>query len=236
MSDITTDEPVNRDIAEVKAAKDLSFDEQVADLARFVQNEPLIREIDCKVLKYCFERKDLSDIESQMALYPEFGAAPRDQYTLIMELVNHYGLEFFELDEDGDPVLEADKRGLSENEIDDLVVGFAFQTTEVGKAVSDMLDPLQRLTQLMDIVPARRDTYIEILDFLRDKHSFAEVDSLLRGRDIMLEGSGVDGQPVQASVFVDKLERAGGVFFFSGWQTSEAGVEFLSSVQCPNSN
>jgi hypothetical protein len=231
MSDSAPAEAANKDIATVKAAKELSFDEKASNLARFIQREPQIREIDYKVLKYCIECRGLSDIEDRIAGYPEFKTATRDQYSLITELVNHYGLEAFELDKAGNPVLEADKVGLSENEIDDLVVGYAYQTTEVGKAVNDRFDPKHRLVELFDIVPQRYDTYIEILEFLCDKHSFAEVDSLLRGRDVLFSERGAGDQAIQSSVFVDKLERAGGIFFNDGWQITEAGRELLATIR-----
>jgi hypothetical protein len=230
VSDSAPAEAANKDIAAVKVAKRLSFDEKVDDLARFIQREPLIREIDYQVLRYCLERRDLPDIEERIAGYPEFKAAARDQYSLITELVNHYGLKVFELDKAGNPVLEADKTGLSENEIDDLVIGYAYQTTEVGKAVNDKFDPKHRLVELFDIVPQRYDTYIEILEFLCDKHSFAEVDSLLRGRDILFSERAAGDQAIQSSVFVDKLERAGGIFFNDGWQITEAGRELLATI------
>jgi len=229
--DISNDVPVNKDIAEVKAVKELTFDEKVNDLARFVQNEPLIRELDVKVLAYCATRKGLTDIEDQIAQYPEFKSAPRDQYHLVMELVDHYGLTFYELDEAGNPVTEDDKSGLSENEIDDLVASFAFETTEVGHAVAEMLDPQRRLQELLAIVPERYDTYIEILEFLREKHSFADVDSLLRGRAVLRVGRQPDDQAVQTSVFVDKLERVGAICFEAGWHITEAGEAFLSTLQ-----
>jgi hypothetical protein len=229
MSDSAPAEAANKDIAKVKAAKELSFDEKVNNLARFVQREPQIREIDCKVLRYCLERRDLSDIEDRIAGYPEFKTATRDQYSLITELVTHYGLEIFELDKAGNPVLEADKAGLSENEVDDLVLSYAYQTTEVGRVVNDRFDPKRRLVELFDIVPQRYGTYIEILEFLRDKHSFAEVDSLLRGRDILFSEREAGDRAIQPSVFIDKLERAGGIFFNGGWQITEAGKELLAT-------
>lgn len=222
------DEAVNKDLAEVHEAPECSFDEQVANLTRFIHFEPLIREIDYQVLCFCNERKGLSDIEEFIAQLPQFKGATRDQYHLITELVDHYGLEFFELDEAGNPVSEADKAGLTEDEIDDLVVSFAYLTTEVGREVAAQLDPKKRLADLFEAEPRRVETYVALLEFLREKHSFADVDTFMRGcASAELSREAGDGG-VQPSVFVDRLERAAGLFYDGGWQTTEAGVAFLA--------
>jgi hypothetical protein len=228
--DITLTEPVNKDIASEAAREVLTFDERVSDLSKLIRFEPLIREIDYKVLKYCLEPRRLSDIEERIAGYPEFKFATRDQYTLITELANHYGLVVFELDEAGKTVLESDKEGLSEDEIDDLVVDFAYQTTEVGKVVIDKLDPKHRLIELLDSVPQRYDAYIKIMEFLREKHTFADIDLLFLEQGMQFFGGEAGDQAIQPSVFVDKLERAGGVFFDGGWQITQAGVQLLAAI------
>lgn len=231
MSDNTLEKAANKDRSVEKAVEKLTLDEKIQKLDRFIHFEPLIREIDYKILTYCLKRRNLSDIEERIAQYPEFKAAPRDQYSLITELVEQQGLEFFELDEAGNVVLESDKAGLSENEIDDLVVDFAYQTTEAGKVISEQYNPQRRMLELFETVPQRYETYIEILAFLQDRHSFAEVDSLLRGRETSFAEQGEHTQTVQSSVFIDKLERAGGVFFNEGWHITEAGREVLASVK-----
>lgn len=66
--------------------------------------------------------------------------ATRDQFALVSELVDHGGLALFELDAAGNVVTEADTEGLTENEIDDLVASFAYETTEVGRAVAERLN------------------------------------------------------------------------------------------------
>lgn len=222
-------EPVTKDRAHQKAKRVLSFDEQVADLDKFINFEPLIREIDYKILVYCSVRRGLSDIEQHIATFPEFKGATRDQYHLITELVHHYGLQFFELDAAGVPVTPERKEGLTENEIDDLVVGFAYELTDVGKRIVETMDPQVRLSELFDAEPQRQTLYEDILAFLAQKHSFAEVDTYIAQlAPADLAHCAGDGG-VQSSVFVDKLERAGGLFYDGGWQTSEAGASFLAT-------
>ncbi|WP_080797585.1 hypothetical protein [Arabiibacter massiliensis] len=231
MSDIAqADVPANKDLADRKAACEPTFDEKVNGLMRFIHFEPLIRELDYQVLLYCTERKGLSDIEEHLASLPEFKAATRDQYSLITELVHHHGLEFFELDEAGNPVGEADKAGLTENEVDDLVAGYAYRTTEAGLEVAARMDPARRLADLLEAEPHRRDAYLALLEFLQEAHSFAQVDGFLRGCNVAELARQAGDGGVQPSVFVDKLERAGVIIYDGGWQATEAGRAALAQL------
>lgn len=226
------DEPANRDLA--KGAKTqatpATFEEKVEALDRFIHFEPLIREIDYKVLLLCEERRGLTAIEEAIAALPEFAGATRDQFALVSELVDHGGLTLFELDAAGNVVTEADMEGLTENEIDDLVASFAYETTEVGCAVAERLNPIRRFAALIEAAPEREPLYMALLSFLREKHSFADVDSYVRSEEgaKVLAQAGVMG--MQPSVFVDKLERAGVVAFLHGWQTTEAGRAILNAA------
>lgn len=222
------DEPVSKDRAQKKERRELSFEEQVADLSRFIQFEPLVREIDYKILVFCKERRELSEIERYVATLPQFKSATRDQYSLITELVNHYGLEFFELDAQGNSVTEADKEGLDEDGIDDLVESYAYQTTEVGLAIVKEFSPRARLEGLFEISPHRREAYELVMRFLAERHSFADIDTMLRLRGDVQLGFSPSGEPVQMSVLVDKLERAGMIEFDGGWILSDEGRAMLA--------
>jgi hypothetical protein len=70
---------------------------------------------------------------------------------------------------------------------------------------------------------------VEILDFLTTKRNFGEVDALLRNRAALSRGE----ETIQPSVFVDKLEKAGAVFWQDGWQASEGGREYLLARKLP---
>lgn len=182
------------------------------------------------MLLLCEERRGLTAIEEAIAAFPEFAGATRDQFALVSELVDHGGLALFELDAAGNVVTEADTEGLTENEIDDLVASFAYETTEVGRAVAERLNPAHRFAALVEAAPEREPLYRALLSFLREKHSFADVDSYVRSEEgaKVLAQAGVAG--MQPSVFVDKLERAGMVAFFHGWQTTEAGRAILNAA------
>jgi hypothetical protein len=210
---------------------ELTLEQRVDKVITAVIQQPLNREVLYKILKACKTPQRLRALEERIATYPEFHQTTQPQYYLIMWLVSEGGLDQIELDAQGQEVTIEQKQGLSEDEIDDLVEDVAFQATDAGLLVIKELDPTHRLIELLDIVPEWYDTYVEILDFLTQKRSFAEVDTLLRGRDTLLVGRKSDDRPLQPSVFIDKLEAAGGIHWNEGWQLTKEGRELLATIK-----
>jgi hypothetical protein len=208
-----------------------TYQERYEKLRKYVFSNPPHREINYKILKHCREACPLRDLETHVAAYPEFKKARQSEYFLIKWLVDHGGLEELEIDEEGAVILSEQKEGLTEDEIDDLVVDFAFLTTDVGLDIVEELDPQHRLIELLEIEPRHYDTYIEVLEFLQEPRGFAKVDTLLRGRDVLWIGRGKLSQAMQPSVFVDRLERAGGVFWDEGWMLTPEGKELLETIK-----
>jgi hypothetical protein len=208
-----------------------TFDDQVARITQAVLQNPLHRELLYKVLEYCCETRMLQDVEDRIASYPEFPEAHQSQYILITYLVKAGGLELSEIDAEGAMITSEQKEGLSENEVDDLVADFAFKTTEAGLAVVEKLNPRVRLEELLGVVPEYYDTYLEVLEFLQQKHSTAEIDTLLRGRPVLLVQRDPGDRPIQSSVFIDMLERAGGIAWEEGWYVTPEGRELLASLR-----
>ena len=211
---------------------EIAFSRQVARLTESVVRHPLHRELMYKVLVYCQDSRDLTDLENKIATFPEFERASTDQYHIIETLERAGGLERFELDEEGDLVTPERKEGLTEDEIDDLVWSYAFMTTPAGVAVVEQHTPRARIIELLDLVPDRKDTYVELLDFCSEEpRSYNEICSLLKGRDSLVRF--VDGEPqtMQPSVFVDKLESAGGMEWRNGWVLTEEGRAYLEELR-----
>jgi hypothetical protein len=212
---------------EDKPPVEMTFADKVAKVEEAVFRSPLHRELLYKVLKYCRSMQALQDIEERIATYPEFTQAGQSQYILITYLIKAGGLETFDLDEEGQVITKEQKAGLSEDEIDDLVMSFAYQTTEAGLAVVEKMSPKTRLMELLDVTPSYYDTYLEVLEYLQEKHSTTEIDTLLRGRPVLMAQRDPLERPIQPSVFIDKLERAGGIVWQDGWVTTDEGKELL---------
>lgn len=206
--------------------------QRLARLEAAVTRHPLHREILYRTLAFCQQRRELSAIEDEIASYPEFARATQDQYHLIVALEQAGGLVRTPLDADGADVTPERLTGLTEDEADDLVATYAFSTTDAGVALVEQHAPRARLIELMGLVPERTDTYVELMAYLEEEpRTYAQICALLQGRPALLR-VGPDGEPqqMQPSVFLDKLEQAGGVEWDEGWVLTREGREFLDEL------
>lgn len=210
----------------------LTFDERVERLMRVVDNKASHKELLRKMLVHCQQQRALAEVEQTVQGYPEFRAAGQNPYRLIVYLVEGGGLEKLELDEEGNRVTDDCKAGLTEDEVDDLVVSYALKTTDVGRVVADRLAPKKRIKNLLSLLPERFDAYIDLLKFCQEPRSMTAIDKLLSSRDLSAMKSLNPGTSVaiKPSVFVDKMERAGGIVWKDGWTLTEEGKAFLESV------
>jgi hypothetical protein len=209
------------------------FSRDVAKLSESITRQPMYREVFYKVLAHCAdESRPLTEVEQFVAALPAFKQTASNPYHFIEVLEKAGGLERFSFDEEGEVVTEERTRGLTEDEIDDLVVSYGFMTTPAGLAVVEQHTPRARIIELLNLVPERKDAYIELLEFCSEEpRTYAEVDQLFRGRDVLVRM--VDGEPqtMQPSVFLDKLEAAAGIEWNGGWVLTEEGRAFLAELK-----
>jgi hypothetical protein len=227
------DEPVaiGGEKTEQKPSQDLgelSFEERLRTLEEVVCRNPQNREIHYKTLKYLDEFRVLPDVEGFIQACPEFSSATQSPYFLLLFLIKGGGIDCFELDCNGAIIHEGQKAGLDEDQLDDLIAQFAYQSNEVGRTFVNSFSPENRLHKLLQESPDYHDTYLEILQFLTEKQSMANIDTLLRGRDVLMANREPDDRPVQPSVFIDKLEKVGAIYWDSGWTTSPELHDFLA--------
>ena len=209
------------------------FGRMVAKVTEAVTRNPLQRELFYKVLSFCQESKPLREIEQMVMALPGFERTSANAYHFIAVMENAGGLERFELDDEGDVVDDARKAGLTEDEIDDLVAEYAFMTTPAGQAVVEQHTPRARIIELLGLVPERRDTYIELMEFLAEEpRTYNAVTQLLDGRDVLwhLDSKG-NPELMQPSVFLDKLHDAAAIEWQQGWQLSEEGRAYLDELK-----
>jgi len=228
------EESVFIDVSKRSPALDLEtldFEERVEHLKATIVRHPLHREIHYKTLRFCQKRHTLPEVEEFIMSCPEFASASQSAYYLLQFLLKGGGTIVYELDEEGEIVLPEQKEGLTEDEVDDLVAQIAFETNEFGRELVEQMSPKKRLLELLEITPDYYDTFIEVLEFLTEKQSFADVDTLLRGRDVLMAGRDPDDRPIQPSVFVDKLERAGGIVWKDGWMITEEAKDVLATLK-----
>ena len=131
-----------------------SLDTAEGRVRAVVMKQTLHRDILSKTLGFCREQRALTDVEDEIATYPEFQCATQDQYHLIGFLVDAGGLDQLEVDVDGEVVCEERKAGLTEDEMDNLVVSYSFVTTAAGLVVFGSNSDLTR--GCVTLSPARR--------------------------------------------------------------------------------
>lgn len=226
-------DPVENDVSVVEEIPvELTYDQKYDKLGMAVTKHSLNRDPMYQALRYCFEEKPLREVEDYIASLPSFARSTMNQYYMLQVLVRAYGMEMIERDIDGNQVTPEQKEGLSEDEIDDLVYAFSFQTTDIGRDFVEQNSAHSRLAALINYKPERKDTYIELLEFIAEQpRSYDEVKELLAGRpilEVVIDGT---HETMQPSVFVDKLDRAGAIAWDKGWNLTEEGREFLEELK-----
>ena len=227
------DEPDVPDAKDVPDEQDEEalFQAKLLKVCDLLQANPLNRAMMCKILKACMsERQVLNKLEEYIQEQPEFKSITQPPYYLIKWLLENEALNIIELDQEGNVITPEQKEGKSEDEIEDLIEDVAFITNEVGRMAALEFSPANRLMPLLEAKPDRYDTYIELLEFLKEPRSYNEVDKLLRGRDVLMSGRTGDERPIQPSVFIDKLAQSGSINFIDGWVITEEGKELLDMI------
>lgn len=208
-----------------------SFEQRYQTLLDVINNKPSHSEILRRILAFCRERKDFTEVEDKVQTYPEYSNAGQNPFRLITYLLDGDGLDLLELDEAGNELTDEQKTGLTEDEIDDLIDTYALETTEVGRAVADDLAPERRLDQIFGFFSDRRPLFTELLEFCRQPRSFKEIEKLFAGRDFSAIKTlhPESGLAVKPTVFVDNMEKSGGLVWKDGWIITKEGEEYLKA-------
>jgi hypothetical protein len=225
-----TQEQITQEPVEAPDTQESAFEQSVDRTIHLLLSNNLNRPTLYRILSAtATEPMRLFDLEELIQAMPEFKNATQPPYFLIDWLIKTEALSFTEVDAQGIPITDEQREGKTEDEIDDMIEDMIIETTAVGRETLAVFDPEQRLADLLQDVPERFDTYLEVLDFLTEKHSYNEVDQLLRDRPILMSGRAQDDRPMQPSVFVDKLAAAGGIIFDRGWVITPEGRAVLKA-------
>ena len=205
-----------------------SSDEKLAELQYAIARQPLLREILYKTLQFCRVEANLETLEKEVASFPEYATCRYSAVALANILVKHYGLKLVEHSSDGSVVQEADKKGLSEDEVDDLVAFVSYVTTPEGEVLVEQHEPAFRLAQLLEVDSSYDAVYQELLEYLYEQpRSYNDVKNHFKNEPLSSHIVGGNLQSMQPSVFVDRLERAGAIVWNGGWTLSDAGMEYV---------
>lgn len=208
--------------------QELSFSQKVERINGLFLRNNLNRPVLYRILsEAAAEPVLLSELEARVVEMPGFDTATQPPFTLIEWLIDAQAVSLVDVDEEGSPITDADKADKTEDEIDDMVFDQLVTITEQGAEALAMFDPAGRVADLLDEKPTRAATYIELLQFLKEKRSYGDIDKLLRGNPVLMDGVALGGRPMQPSVFVDKLASAGAIIYEQGWHITPEGLRVL---------
>ena len=206
-------------------------EESLFELASAIHKSPLHREILLRILTTCSEPKAMSALEKEIASWPEFATAVHDQAWLIECMVEHGGLERLYLGIDGDVYGKEQVEDLCEDDFFAEIEDEAFLTTEIGRMVAEEYSPRVHLTKLLEQVPARLETYLKVLDYVKETpRQYTELHNLLKDNPILVLDPFYQDK-IQPSVFIDKLEQTGVIQWNNGWKLSQEGNDILTEIK-----
>lgn len=172
----------------------------------------------------------LGELEARIEALPGYAKHKNPPYFPVSWLRDVGALEELFLDAAGTVYEAKDLEALDEDAFDDLVAQYAYRTTDNGRKLAEEFNPARRLAALLEKEPARKEAYLDLLGFLREKRSFSEIDRFLcecHAHNLTAQ----DGTTVQPSMFIDKLGTTGAVDFDGGWMMTKEGKEMLDAVK-----
>jgi len=210
--------------------RELSFSQKVEKINALLLANTLNRPVLYRILAATEAGSVSFDIlEMMIQDMPEFKTSTQPQAALIDWLVKVDALALIDVDIDGNRITEETRKGKTEDEIDDLVFNTLVELTEYGKGSLEIFNPRDRIELLLGERPQRYDTYIDLLNFMKEKRTYNEIDSFLRGNPILLDGLKLGARPMQPSVLVDKLSSAGAIYYEDGWMITPEGESVLGN-------
>jgi hypothetical protein len=209
-----------------------TFEEEYEKAQQVIQQNPKFKQVFIRLLQKCSQEPHrLDELEPFVQMQPGYEMLNQPPFFPIHWLEQSFMFEELFLDAEDNLYTQADLEGLSEDEFDDLITQYAFQTTEVGLAIMKEYDPKQRLSALFGETPERAEIYLDVLNLATTKRSLAEIDRRIRASDAF-ESLRSDAEvPLTPGMFVDKLAASGGIVFDKGWVITEEGKELIKVLQ-----
>lgn len=201
---------------------------------KLLRANPAARQILLWALQRCEnEMVELPILEKEILASDAYTKGCPEPFFVAQWLVDARCLDFFNIDREGN-VVDASvlaQAGLSNDEIDDIITGYAYRTNEVGRTVAQQFNPTLRMQKLLDTNPEGADILLDALEFLRSPRSLDEVDSFLENTLTSNQAEKM-ADMAKPSVLVNALSDTDAVeFAHHGWQTTTEGGGFLEKVK-----
>lgn len=213
---------------------EVPYEEAKKNLEDLLKCRLMHRQVYCRTLSLCVDRLEFGQVESSVSEFSEFKSCSQSPYRFIKALEDAGGLRLLAIDAEGAVITQERAEGLTEDEVDDLVDWFALETTEAGREVAQAFSPRQLLDELIRNFPDRINVYRDLLTHLKaGPCKYADIEKLFQGRDFsMIKTLGAEKHvAVKPSVFVDNLEKAGGIVWRDrSWHVTKEGEALLEKM------
>lgn len=224
-------------------------EEAVAALTECVYRHPRHREVYYQLLAFCAEERTVDEAEAFVETLPAYADALQRAGVLVDVMVAQGGLAYIEYDAAGSAIddarIAATRQAVAdrwkgdlnspafedavEDALFDLVARRTVQTTVVGCAVVQLLNPKKRVAAYATSCPEREPVYRQLLSFCLTPRSLSEIKALLDGNPVLEPTARTAHQPLHASYFIDRLHESGGLEWQGGWVATPAGRAFLET-------
>ena len=208
-------------------------EETLNDIITCIGAQNALREILYKILAHCQTSRDFAEVEDFVARQDEFVYSHIIQtpFTLIQMLMHAGGIESTPVDAQGNPVSDAQLEELSEDEADELVASYTLRTTTEGAQAVELLSPDKRIKAQLALHPARRDTYLAVLNYCQEPRTFPEIQEFFKSTPGLVKDVVAGHHKLSPDYYVDKLDKAGALVWRGAWVDTDAGRRMLEGYE-----
>ena len=223
-------------------------------LNKAICKQPLHRHIYRQLLVFLEEEHSTEEAEAFLEEVPEFTYAIQPAGRVLDVLERAGGIERLpeeeedvdeidfsaeedELDAETDDLEldEFDAEQLEEEEVEEgpqdalaTLVGAHWIITDLGVEYVEATDPIQPLITLITQDPSRTSGYLLVLEMCAEgPKSLADLERALK----QLQEEDESAAQIKPSVFLDRLERVGGLYWKSQWNATKEGKQVLADLK-----
>lgn len=213
---------------------EIPYEQAKERIAKLLACRPMRKQVYRRTLAACSQRLEFSQVEALVADFPEFASCGQSPYRFIRALEEAGGLRLIAVDSEGNVISPERVEGLSEDEIDDLVDRFELEASKAGTEAAEALSPKQLLDDLVRAFPDRIGVYKDLLAHIKaNPCKYDDIERLLSGRDFSaIRTLGTEKHvAIKPSVFVDNMEKAGGIVWRDrSWHVTKEGEALLEKL------
>lgn len=167
-----------------------------------IADEPAYENVLYKILKYCETTHTETDLEQAILSFPEMKNSMHSPQILLSWLEDAGGIERIVQEQD-EPI---------------------WRITPAGQNAANILSEDNRLRKLFAEESRYHDIFVQVLEGCSSPKSRMDIEDMLEGNPIL------EKPKVYPSFFIEMLEKAGGLVWDEKWKTTQAGKDFLKSL------